>query len=155
MMFRDLRVLNEALAYSWDVHALIKASSSSDCQSCCSLDCPEEVRFYSMLLLRLWINGHSFNSASFRPWQWIRQQLSPAVREEPSQKEVAAARKEQVEKGHGSIFDRLAIEKEKDQRKERLPVKWVDDAPIGPRNPDLEVRYACLGHQSIFMFGDS
>ena len=81
------------------------------------------------------------DSASLgNPLGWLRNQLVPGMREEPSKKEVDAARKEQVEKGQGSIFDSLAVEKEEKDASEKSKFKWVDETAIGPRNADLEVR---------------
>ena len=52
---------------------------------------------------------------------------------------MAAARKEQAEKGQGSVFESLAAAKE-EKTPDGAKLKWVDDSEIGPRNPDLLVR---------------
>ncbi|PSS05378.1 hypothetical protein PHLCEN_2v3867 [Hermanssonia centrifuga] len=51
--------------------------------------------------------------ASFKsPLAWLRESLSLGVREKHSAEELAAARKEQAEKGQGSIFDSLDVAEE-------------------------------------------
>ena len=70
---------------------------------------------------------------------WLRGQLAQSSRKQASEKELAAARKEQAEKGQGSVFESLAAAKE-EKTPDGAKLKWVDDSEIGPRNPDLLVR---------------
>lgn len=55
------------------------------------------------------------NSASFKsPITWLRETLAPSQREKNTQAELEAARKAEVEKGQGSVFDVVAETVKKD-----------------------------------------
>ena len=51
----------------------------------------------------------TYLSASFRnPLTWLRESLTPNVRQKNTEEELEAARKAEAEKGEGSIFDVVA-----------------------------------------------
>lgn len=76
--------------------------------------------------------GDSFN--------WLRNKVGPRVRAQPTEKELAVARKEQATSGQGSVFDAL-VEEDADKKPQARPaIRWVNDTELKPRNADLQAR---------------
>lgn len=64
--------------------------------------------------------------------RWLRDTLSFKTREKHAPQELAQARKEEVEKGHASVFDSLPVEvKKSEQKKVQI---------IAPKKKATEVR---------------
>lgn len=133
------------LIFSWTIYVCAQAEQRCASKSRGHTERSAKVRSkhtFTLLLRAKSLTAVSFCSASINPINWIREKLTPNIREEPSKKELESARKEQVAKGEGSVFEQLVVKKEEAEagEKEGPKIQWVDDSQLKPRNPDLKVR---------------
>ncbi|PCH41158.1 mitochondrial 50S ribosomal protein L22 [Wolfiporia cocos MD-104 SS10] len=105
---------------------------------------PHQVASSSRVVL---LNARGY--ASKGPFSWLRDNLAISTRKRNTEEELAAARKEQAEKGQLSVFETLPVEMEQDD-----PVEGT--AP-SPKKKYVEHKYSTanfkISHRKLNMLG--